>query len=127
MDKENLLAVSKALQKNELRNMDFEQAVVDAKENDFVYFDPPYHPISKTASFTSYTAGSFRDEDQRNLARIFARLSEEGCLCMLSNSHTPLILDLYQQFRIEIVQANRAINSNANDRGSIREVVVLNY
>jgi len=127
LQKETLKAASVALQGACLEVRDFQTVVDLAQPENFFYFDPPYHPVSKTASFTSYTAGNFRDEDQRNLAEVFARLSEKGCFCMLSNSYTLLILELYQHFRIETVQANRAINSNANDRGSIQEVVVLNY
>ncbi len=105
----------------------FETVVELARPGDFFYFDPPYDPVSRTAAFTGYTAGSFRDEDQRRLAAVFAELSRKGCLCMLSNSHTPFIVDLYHEFRLEIVQANRPINSNAGGRGAIKEVVVLNY
>jgi DNA adenine methylase len=121
-----LRAASAALQNACVEVRDFRTVVDLAQAGDFFYFDPPYDPVSKTASFTSYTAGSFRDEDQRALADVFARLAEKGCLCMLSNSHTPFILHLYQDFRIETVQANRAINSDAGGRGSVQEVVVLN-
>jgi DNA adenine methylase len=93
----------------------------------FFYFDPPYDPISKTSSFTGYTANSFGDSDQRNLAAVFAQLTDKGCSCMLSNSYTPFILELYQQFRIEVVYARRAVNSDASGRGAIKEVIVLNY
>jgi DNA adenine methylase len=124
---ETLRSASEALQNTHLEVRDFQNVVEFAESGDFFYFDPPYHPVNKTASFTSYTAGNFRNEDQRNLAYIFSRLSEKGCLCMLSNSYTPLVLELYQNFRIETVQANRAINSDANGRGNIQEVVVLNY
>lgn len=106
---------------------DFRSIVDHAQKKDFFYFDPPYDPVSKTANFTSYTAGSFGDEDQRDLAQVFALLTEKGCLCMLSNSHTPFVLELYQKFRIEIVAASRAINSNPRGRGNIKEVVALNY
>jgi DNA adenine methylase len=122
-----LRAASAALQNACVEVRDFRTVVDLAQARDFFYFDPPYDPVSKTASFTGYTAGSFRDEDQRALADVFARLAEKDCLCMLSNSHTPFILHLYQDFRIETVQANRAINSDAGGRGSVQEVVVLNY
>jgi DNA adenine methylase len=122
-----LRSANAALQGVHIQVKDFRDIIDHAQEGDFIYFDPPYDPVSKTASFTSYTAGSFGDEDQSDLARIFAILAEKGCLCMLSNSFTPFILDLYQSFRIETVSANRAINSNPNGRGNIREVVVLSY
>ncbi len=122
-----LRAASVALQDVALEVKDFRSVVALAQAGDFFYFDPPYDPVSKTASFTSYTAGSFRDQDQRDLADLFAQLTAQGCLCMLSNSYTPLVRQLYGRFRIEIVHANRAINSNARGRGVIEEVVVLNY
>jgi DNA adenine methylase len=122
-----LRAASSALQGVNIATGDFEVVLDYAQAHDFFYFDPPYDPVSKTASFTSYTAGDFGDEDQCRLANVFRRLSEKGCLCMLSNSYTPFILDLYRDFRVETVHAIRAINSDANGRGNIKEVVVLNY
>ena len=127
LDQDALLAASGSLQGVTLEVRGFRSVADLARKGDFLYFDPPYHPLSRTASFTGYTAGSFREEDQRDLAGVFARLSEKGCLCMLSNSHTPLILELYRGFRIEVVEASRAINSNGGRRGSVKEVVVLNY
>jgi DNA adenine methylase len=126
-DEDTLKAASAALQGVCIEVRDFRTIVDLAQARDFFYFDPPYHPLSKTASFTSYTAGSFRDEDQRDLSKVFTRLSEKGCYCMLSNSYTPFILELYEEFTIKTVQANRAISSDPNGRGGIREIVVLNY
>ena len=127
LDKKLLQADSQALQNVSVEIRDFRSIVNIAQEGDFFYFDPPYDPVSKTASFTSYTSDSFSDEDQRQLANIFRILTEKRCLCMLSNSYTSFILDLYRDFRIEIVLANRAINSDPQKRGNIQEVVVLNY
>lgn len=127
LDEDRLKAASLALKNIELDTRDFSTIIEFAQPGDFIYFDPPYDPVSKTASFTSYTAGSFGDEDQRKLAEVFAELTNKDCLCMLSNSYTPFILELYKDFRIETVLANRAINSDANGRGGIKEVVVLNY
>ena len=126
-DEDTLRAASAAIQGVCIEIRDFRTIVESAQAGDFFYFDPPYDPLSKTASFTSYTARNFRNEDQRDLAKVFAQLSEMGCRCMLSNSDTPFVLDLYQGFRIEIVRANRPISSDPNGRGGIREVVVLNY
>lgn len=126
-DEETLRAANAALQGVRIEVRDF-RAVVDlARAGDFFYFDPPYDPLSKTASFTSYTAGNFDDDDQCDLRDVFAELTDKGCRCMLSNSYTPFVLDLYQAFRIETVRANRAISSDPNGRGGIPEVVVLNY
>jgi DNA adenine methylase len=122
-----LRAASTALQDCTLAVRNFQELVDFARPGDFFYFDPPYDPLNTSSSFTSYTAGNFGDRDQRNLAQVFARLTDKNCLCMLSNSHTPFIMNLYRDFRIEIVQARRAVNSNAGGRGYIPEVVVLNY
>ena len=122
-----LRAAGAALQGAHVETRDFGSVVELARPGDFFYFDPPYDPISTTASFTGYTAGSFRAEDQRRLAAVFAELSHRGCLCMLSNSYTPLIVELYRGFRLETVQAARPISSDPRGRGSIKEVVVLNY
>jgi DNA adenine methylase len=122
-----LRAASAALQGVCVETRDFGSVVELARPGDFFYFDPPYDPVSRTASFTSYTAGNFRDEDQRRLAAVYAELSRKGCLCMLSNSYTPFIVDLYREFRLETVQASRPINSDAGGRGAIKEAVVLNY
>lgn len=127
LDEDLLKAASDGLQGTCVEARDFRSVLDLAKAGDFFYFDPPYHPVSKTSNFTSYTAGNFHDQDQRDLADTFTRLAEKGCLCMLSNSHTPFVLKLYRRFRIEIIRANRAINSIASRRGSIKEVLVLNY
>lgn len=124
---DTLRSANMALQGVCVEVRDFRRIVDHAQAGDFLYFDPPYDPVSKTANFTSYTAGSFTDKDQRDLAQVFALLTKNGCLCMLSNSYTPFTLELYRKFRTEIVKANRAINSNPNGRGNIKEIVVLNY
>ena len=126
-DEVALRATSRALKAASIATRDFRSLVKHAEPGDFYYFDPPYDPVSKTASFTSYTHARFDDEDQQALAEVFAALSEKGCYCMLSNSHTPFILDLYRQFRIETVTANRCINSKGNRRGGVKEIVALNY
>lgn len=122
-----LQAASSALQNVSVNVKDFREIIALAQTGDFFYFDPPYDPVSKTASFTGYTAGHFRHKDQRDLAEVLKKLTQKGCLCMLSNSYTPFILELYQDFRVEVVYARRFVNSVANGRGKIREVVVLNY
>jgi DNA adenine methylase len=118
---------SAALQSVSLEVRDFREIVDLAQGGDFFYFDPPYDPISKTASFTSYTATDFQEDDQRALAEVFRRLDGKGCRCMLSNSATLFICDLYKDFRIETVHARRAVSSKGDRRGKIEEVVVLNY
>jgi DNA adenine methylase len=122
-----LRATSAALQKAELESRDFRDLSGVARKGDFIYFDPPYQPLSKTSSFTSYTSGSFGEKDQSDLADLYAKLDRRGCLLMLSNSDTPLIRKLYAGFRIHCVSARRMINSNGDKRGPVSEVVVLNY
>jgi DNA adenine methylase len=127
LDEPRLRTASVALQNVRLGVRDVSTVVDLGQAGDFFYFDPPYVPVSETANFTSYTATNFGEEAQRRLAALFATLSDKGCRCMLSNSYTPLILELYDSFRIETVFASRAINSDAEGRGKVKEVVVLNY
>jgi DNA adenine methylase len=122
-----LRAASIALQGAVIEQIRFDKIIEMAREGDFFYFDPPYVPLSKTANFTGYTAGSFGEVEQRRLAGVFRTLAEKGCLCMLSNSYTPLVLELYRGYRIERVMAKRAINSKASRRGAVPEAVVLSY
>ncbi|MCB9811039.1 MAG: DNA adenine methylase [Candidatus Nomurabacteria bacterium] len=129
-DEENLRKVSKALQKVTVKNQDYKAVLKKAKKEDFVYFDPPYYPVSKTASFTSYTADSFLDKEQAELRDTFFELHKRGCYVMLSNSDTPFINKLYSGIKgvkVSKVAAGRAINSNAAKRGKISEVLVTNY
>ncbi len=94
---------------------------------DLVYFDPPYHPISPTSKFTGYSRYGFTAEDQRILKQTFMALAERGVQVMLSNSDCPFIRELYQDFYIHEIQATRAINSKANRRGKISELLVTSY
>jgi DNA adenine methylase len=122
-----LRAASAALQGVALEQRDYAALVDEAGAGDFFYFDPPYHPLSRTANFTAYTAGAFGPDDQRRLADVYDSLARRGCHCMLSNSDTTFIRELYAGYRIETIQATRAINSKAAGRGPISEVVILNY
>jgi DNA adenine methylase len=127
LDEENLRAVSQALQGVELRNQDFAMVLDWAKPGDFVYFDPPYLPLSETSNFTSYTRESFDFRDQERLAEVFRALAKRGCLVALSNSHTEAVQQLYEGFRQETVQATRAISSKGDGRGAIPELLILSY
>ncbi|MCL6449450.1 MAG: DNA adenine methylase [Armatimonadetes bacterium] len=126
-DEENLRLVSAALQQTEIVFGDFSSALGYAKRNCFLYLDPPYHPLSVTSSFTSYTASAFGEEDQRRLAEVFRQLDAKGCLVMLSNSDTPFIRKLYEGYDVQAVYARRAINCRAEGRGPITELVIRNY
>jgi DNA adenine methylase len=124
---DNLRACSRALEGVKIRARDFAQVQRYARAGDFVYFDPPYVPVSDTADFTSYVAGGFGLEAQERLAEVFARLSERGAHVMLSNSDAPQVRKLYARYRIDTVLASRSINSKITKRGKVGEVVVRNY
>ncbi|MNK84153.1 Modification methylase DpnIIA [compost metagenome] len=127
LDEAGLRAASAALQGVSVMHQGFDAVLAEAKSGDFVYFDPPYHPLSPTASFTSYAADDFGPEDQIRLAAVFRRLDAKGVKLMLSNSDTPFIRDLYEGFHIQQVWAPRAINRDATKRQGVAEVVVTNY
>ena len=120
-----LEAASQALKKAELKVTPFEKVLRRARAGDLVYFDPPYEPLNRTSSFTSYTRDSFSAEDQARLSVVFRKLNERGVWVMLSNSTAPLIRDLYSSFEIHEVDAHRFINSKANKRNKIKELLIL--
>tara|TARA_Y100001968_G_scaffold303251_1_gene317282 strand:- start:1216 stop:1896 length:681 start_codon:yes stop_codon:yes gene_type:complete len=126
-DAPNLRLCQRALSQVRLETEDFEALDERAKAGDFVYFDPPYVPRSPTSAFTSYSAVGFKLHDQQRLAALFTRLSERGVKLMLSNSDVPLVHELYQEFRIDLIQASRNVNARADRRGAVSEVVVRNY
>ncbi len=128
-DTRNMRAASQALQETQLEIADFEKVADLAGQGDFVYFDPPYAPLSATANFTSYTQNGFSAADQARLAEVFHRLNEKGCFVMLSNSNAPLIYDLYEGFGYYLVdiKARRAINSAPDKRGHIKELLITNF
>ncbi|MCC6875115.1 MAG: DNA adenine methylase [Sandaracinaceae bacterium] len=127
LDAEGLHAASHALARAEIRHAGYESLLASARPGDFVYFDPPYEPVSPTASFTSYAESGFGQDDQRRLRDVFAELSRRGCKCMLSNSDVPFIRELYEGFDVGVVAAPRAVNCDATRRGLVSEVVVRNY
>ena len=114
---------------NDIRilNTDFETALEDIKPSSFVYFDPPYDPVSDSANFTGYTKGGFGRDEQIRLKELCDRLNEDGVKFMLSNSSTDFISKLYKTYKISHINANRAVNSKAEKRGAVREVLVRNY
>ena len=129
-DEQNLRNVSNALSGVEIKHQDYKEVLKKAKKGDYIYFDPPYYPVSKTASFTSYTSESFLDKEQIELRDVFVELHNRGCFVMLSNSDTPFINKIYSGIngvRITKVYAGRAINSKGSGRGKITEVLVTNY
>ena len=124
-DPETLRRCSDALADADIRLEDFEKAAAKAKRNDFVYFDPPYVPLSATSSFASYTKGGFGLEEQRRLRDLARSLKKQGVHVLLSNSSAPEVFDLYATgFTITPVQATRVVNSKASRRGAVTEVLI---
>ncbi len=126
LDEENLRECSKLLSNTEIETGDFEIIKNRVQKGDFVYFDPPYVPLNNT-SFTSYTHNGFDSDMQVRLKELCDYIDSIGAYFMLSNSYTDYILDLYKEYDIKTVMANRAVNCKANGRGKIKEVVVINY
>ncbi len=124
-----LKAVNKYLNENQVRilNSDFQEAVKDAKRGDFIYLDPPYDPISETASFTGYDVNGFNKQEQRRLKEVFDDLNSRGCHILLSNACTEFIEDLYKDYLHTKISAIRAINCNGKKRGKVDEILVKNY
>jgi DNA adenine methylase len=123
-DADGLRNASRALSIAEIASADFEDACKGVGPGDAVYFDPPYLPVSKTASFTSYAKESFGEEEHRRLARVFVEVVERGAFALLSNSDVPLARELFTGFKIATVEATRSINSKGDKRGAISEILV---
>ena len=131
---DDLLDVQSALQGVTIHNAPFEECADWVGERTFVYFDPPYRPLSKTSHFVSYSKDDFNDKDQERLAALFHTLDGMGAQLLLSNSDPKNTVpdddffdDLYSGFTIDRVQANRAINSIPSNRGKLTELLISNY
>ena len=130
VNKENLEIVSKALQTEKIKIScrDFESVINDVKKGDFVYFDPPYQPVSDTANFTSYTHRDFTEDDLERLVDLANRLDSKGCNVLLSNSNSKTVKKLFSsEWNITEIKANRAINSNSQKRTGHKEIIIKNY
>ena len=124
IDEENLHKLSELLPKIEnIRCQEFDE-IKDIKKGDFVYFDPPYHPLNETSSFTSYS-GAFGREEQIRLRDYFQKLNQNGVHVILSNSSAPFIKEIYSENIIHEVFCGRSINSKSDKRGKIPEYLVL--
>ena len=123
----DLILISKLLKNVTIKVMSFEKILSYAQKGDFCYFDPPYFPLKKGKSFTTYTSSNFLEKEHEQLAEIFRELDKKGCKVMLSNSDTEFVKSLYKGYKTKIVKASRMINCNGNGRGKINEIVVLNY
>lgn len=108
---------------------DFEDAVKGIRKGSFVYFDPPYAPLSPTSNYTGYTLAGFNEADQIRLKKLCDKLNKRGVKFLLSNSNVPFIQELYDEedYIIEVVGAKRAINSKGDKRGEVEEVLIRNY
>ena len=131
VNRENLTTVSKFLQSDKIKIScrDFESILNDAKKGDFVYFDPPYQPVSDTANFTSYTHRDFTEDDLQRLADLAHQLNSKGCYVLLSNSNTKIVKKLFssKKWKVKEISVNRAINSNSQKRTGHKEVLIKNY
>jgi len=133
-DRKNLEEVNNALQNTNIFCTDFTESGKYVKAGSFVYFDPPYRPLNKTSTFTSYSKDGFSDNDQIRLADFFKKLDNKGAYLMLSNSDPKnenpddeFFDELYNGYNIERVPAKRFINCDASKRGAINEIIVRNY
>jgi DNA adenine methylase len=128
LNEANLFAASWALQDTgaTIFEADYQKATEKSGEGDFIYFDPPYDPISKTSGFTDYTAVGFDKEDQLKLAEWFGELASRGCIVVLSNSDTALVRRLYRRYFMKSIEVNRPINCKGKGRTGFKELVISN-
>ena len=122
-------AVSKYLNSAQIQisNEDYEVILRDIPTNSFVYLDPPYHPVSESSNFTGYVQGGWNEEDQIRLRDTCNILNDNGIKFILSNSASDFIREIYSDYNIHIVQANRFVNSNSSRRGQVDEFLIRNY
>ena len=133
-DTENLFNISKKLRNVIMQSCDYHDVENFADKNTFVYFDPPYRPLNVTSAFTSYTENQFNDDDQIELANFYKTLAHKGAKVLLSNSDPHNVDyddnffdDLYADFNIQRITAVRTINSKAEKRGNVTELLIKNY
>jgi len=123
-DRDTILLASEALSSATIINQPFNKVLKSIKKDDFVYFDPPYYPLTDSSNFTSYDSSLFLEDEQFKLFELFDRLSDKGAKVLHSNSDTEFIKKLYKEYDINILNANRFINSKASARGKITEVLI---
>jgi len=126
-DKETILSASEALQSATILHQSFHKVLDYASKDDLAYFDPPYYPLNDTSNFTSYNSNCFLEDEQFGLFEIFDKLADKKVKVIQSNSDTTFIKELYKNYDINIVNANRFINSKSNGRGKITEVLVRSF
>jgi DNA adenine methylase len=130
-DIENLTKINKILNSTNttIESHDYQNIITKVKENDFIYLDPPYHPLNQTANFTNYTNFGFDINQQKRLANFFNELDKRKCKIILSNSDTIFIRDLYSSFKENIISLKtlRSINSNSEKRKNHNELIIKNF
>ena len=127
VDNENYFSVSKRLQKTKILNVDYVKAVSTAKKGDLVYFDPPYIPLSITASFAAYAKNGFNLSDQEELAAVISRLTAKGVYVLLSNSDTELTRRIFgKNISFRTIDVRRSISANSEGRIKITEIIGSN-
>lgn len=124
-DPERLAQATEALQEVTISVADFEESCAEAKKGDAVYLDPPYLPVSKTASFSAYHSEAFGLAEHERLAKLFGKLVKRGVCAVLSNSATPETRALYKPYKPADVHVRRPINSVASRRGAVPELLVV--
>lgn len=131
VNEENLRSVSRVMKSRKILMTcrDFSAILDDVKKDDFVYFDPPYQPVSDTANFTSYTSKNFSFDDLSRLVELCQNLDEKGCKVLLSNSDSKEVSEMFSKrpWKISKVRANRSINSNSKKRTGHFELLIKNY
>ncbi len=126
-DPKGLRAASEALCGTRIMVGDYRHILVTARRGDFIYFDPPYAPLSATSNFVAYTKGGFGSSDQVALREVFGMLHDRGCKMLLSNSDTPEMRALYAGHSIHEIEATRAVGASAESRGVVGELAIRNY
>ena len=129
LDSNNIDAINEYFGKTDITFLvgSYTDALKNVSNGDFVYLDPPYDPVSESSDFTSYTKQGFSRQDQEELRDEVNRLTELGAKVLVSNSDTEFINNLYADFEIIHIEANRSINSNGNSRRGTKEVLIKNY
>lgn len=125
-DENNLREIKSVLDRSYIYNINYKD-ITEINEDTFLYLDPPYIPLSKTSSFTSYTSKGFGSKEQYDLLKFLYHINDNNGRFILSNSYSEDSLDLYKDFNINTIEAKRSINSDKNGRKKIKEAVVKNY
>jgi DNA adenine methylase len=127
-DEQNLLAVSHRLQKAKITNQDYQEATEKVSEGDFVYFDPPYLPISSSASFSQYAKADFNEKNHRQLAETIKKLKKKKAFVILSNSDTKLTREIFGPLmNLHQISMQRSISAAAGSRKPVNEILGTNF